>query len=147
MAINVTLYSTGDAVNVVGKTKTQISTHTVTLKDGCSADRPVVQLTGAASSLASANYAYIDVFARYYWIGERKSLLNGVIEVSMTSDPWESFKTELEACEAIIERNENTLQGYLKDDSYPLLSYNKIATVAFPQALPDEGDIILMTVG
>lgn len=147
MAINVTLYSTGDAVNVVGKTKTQISTHTVTLKDGCSADRPVVQLTGAASSLASANYAYIDVFDRYYWITDRSSLNNGVISVSMVSDPWESFKTELEACEAIIDRNENVMQGYLNDKSYPLLSFNKLATVAFPTALPDEGDIVLMTVG
>lgn len=147
MAINVTLYSTGDAVNVVGKTKTQISTHTVTLKDGCSADRPVVQLTGAASSLASANYAYIDVFDRYYWITDRSSLNDGVISVSMVSDPWESFKTELEACEAIIDRNENVMQGYLNDKSYPLLSFNKLATVAFPIALPDEGDIVLMTVG
>lgn len=147
MAINVTLYTTSDAVNVVGKTLTQLSTHTVTLKDGCSVDHPVVQLTGAASSLAAANYAYIDIFDRYYWIGDRASKLNGVIEVSMISDPWESFKTQLRECEAIIDRNENVLQGYLRDSTYPLLSYSKIATVAFPQALPDEGDIILMTVG
>lgn len=147
MAINVTLYSTSDAVNVVGKTKTQLSTHTVTLKDGCSVDKPIVMLTGAASSLASANYAYIDTFNRYYWIADRKSVNNGVVEMFMISDPWESFKTELEECEAIIDRNENQMQGYLKDSSYPLLSYNKVATIAFPKALPDEGDIVLMTVG
>lgn len=147
MAINISLYQITDDERVVGKSiGTAVSTHTITLKGGCSIDNPVVSFSAMASAIAPLNYAYIDTFQRYYFIRDRKSLVNGVVELTLESDPWESFKTELGNCSATIARNENASNGYLLDDAYQLLAYNYIKTFEFPTGLVDES-MILMTVG
>lgn len=147
MAINISLYQITDDERVVGKNiGTAVSTHTITLKGGCSIDNPVVSFSAQASAIAPLNYAYIDTFQRYYFIRDRKSLVNGVVELTLESDPWESFKTALENCTATIARNENASNGYLPDDAYQLLSYKCIKTFEFPTGLVDES-MILMTVG
>lgn len=147
MAHSIQLYNTADDPRVVGKTKSTVGgAHAITLKDGCSIDEPTVSLTISASSIANANYAYIGDFGRYYWIRDRKSLVNGVVELVLESDPWESFASQLRACPATISRNENASNGYLLDDSYQLLAYNTVVTRLFPQGMTDES-MILMTVG
>ena len=147
MAISIQLYSVSDDPRVVGKSKTAIGgSHTITLKDGCSVDMPTVSLTISASTIANANYAYIGTFGRYYWIRDRKSLVNGVVELTLESDPWESFASQLRNCTATILRNENVSNGYLMDSEYQLLSYNTVVTREFPSGLTDES-MILLTVG
>lgn len=147
MAISIQLYSVSDDPRVVGKTKTAVgASKTITLKDGCSVDMPTVSLTVSASTIAGANYAYIGTFGRYYWIRDRKSLVNGVVELTLESDPWESFATQLRACPATILRNQNNSNGYLVDNEYQLLSYNTVVTREFPAGLTDES-MILLTVG
>ena len=119
MAITMSLYQVNDDLNVMGKTiPTATSTHTIKLKDGCSIDRPVVTFSAMASALAPLNYAYIDTFQRYYWIVDRKSLVNGIMELTLESDPLESFKDDIKRRRATITRNENTSQGYLNDSNY-----------------------------
>lgn len=147
MAISIQLYSVSDDPRVVGKGKTAIGgAHTITLKDGCSVDMPTVSLTISASAIANANYAYIGAFGRFYWIRDRKSLINGVVELTLESDPWESFASQLRNCQATILRNENVSNGYLMDNQYQLLSYNTVVTREFPAGLTDES-MILLTVG
>ena len=147
MAISIQLYSVSDDPRVVGKTKTSVgNSHTITLKDGCSVDEPTVSLSVSASTIAGANYAYIGAFGRYYWIRDRKSLVNGVVELTLESDPWESFASQLRSCPATIVRNENASNGYLIDGEYQLLAYNTVVTREFPSGLTDES-MILLTVG
>lgn len=148
MAITMNLYQITDDERVVGKSipQTPLSQHTITLKDGCSIDEPVVSLTGSAASIAAANYAYVDTFGRYYWIRDRKSLINGVIELTLESDPWNSFAAQLRGCNATITRNENARNGYLLDEKYQLLAYNSVVTREFPSGLTGES-MLLMTVG
>lgn len=147
MAITISLYQINDDERVVGKSiSTPISTHTITLKDGCSIDAPVVSFSGMAAVIAGVNYAYIDAFQRYYFIRDRKSLINGVVELTLESDPWQSFASQLRACPATIVRNENAANGYLIDNEYQLLAYNTVVTREFPQGLTGES-MILMTVG
>lgn len=147
MAITMSLYQITDDVNVMGKTiPTATSSHTITLKEGCSIDSPVVTFSAQASAIAPLNYAYIDMFGRYYWITDRKSLVNGVCELTLESDPLESFKDTIKLCTATITRNENIKNGYLLDERYKAKSYKKIVHKEFPHAL-DDMSIILMTVG
>ena len=147
MAINISLYQISDDERVVGKTiPAAISTHTITLKDGCSIDAPVVSFSANAAVMAGINYAYIDAFQRYYFIRDRKSLINGVIELTLESDPWQSFASQLRACTATIMRNENAANGYLLDNQYQLLSYNNVVTREFPAGLTGES-MLLLTVG
>lgn len=147
MAITMSLYQVTDDVNVMGKTiPTATSTHTITLKDGCSIDKPVVSFSAQASALAPLNYAYIDTFQRYYWITDRKSLINGVMELTLESDPLESFKDTIKLCLATITRNQYQKQGYLSDSGYNALAYEGVQYKTFPNAMTD-ASYILVTVG
>lgn len=148
MAITMNLYTISDDERKVNKNipVSPNSSHTITLKDGCSVDEPIVTLTASVASIASANYAYISTFGRYYWIRNRKSLVNGVVELTLESDPWMSFASQLRGCNATIMRNERASNGYLMDNEYQLLAFNTVVTREFPTGLTDES-IILMTVG
>lgn len=147
MAITMSLYQITDDVNVMGKTiPTATSTHTITLKEGCSIDRPVVTFSAQASAIAPLNYAYIDTFGRYYWITDRKSLVNGVVELTLESDPLESFRGQILQRQATITRNANQFNGYLQDSGYNALAYEGIQYKAFPNAMEDT-TCVLVTVG
>lgn len=147
MAITMSLYQVSDDINVMGKSiPTPTSTHTILLKDGCSVDNPVVTFSALASAIAPLNYAYIDTFQRYYYITERKSLVNGVVELTLESDPLQSFKTEIGNCDAIIRRQENDANGYLQDDQYNAMAYEAVATRPWTKSI-DDFSFILMTVG
>ena len=147
MAINISLYQISDDVNVMGKTiPTATATHQILLKDGCSVDQPTVSFSAQASAIAALNYAYIDAFARYYWIRDRKSLHNGIVELTLESDPLESFSSQIELCPATITRNEYDRNGYLKDANYSALAYEGVQYKHFPNAM-DDATCILVTVG
>ena len=147
MAITMSLYQVTDDVNVMGKTiPAATSTHTITLKDGCSIDKPVITFSAQASAIAPLNYAYIDTFQRYYWITDRKSLVNGVMELTLESDPLESFQAEIKLRPATVTRNANEYNGYLKDSGYNALAYEGIQYIQFPYAM-DDTSCILATVG
>lgn len=147
MAITMSLYQVTDDVNVMGKTiPTATSTHTITLKDGCSIDNPVITFSAQASSIAPLNYAYIDTFQRYYWITDRKSLVNGVMELTLESDPLESLKTEIKLRPATVTRNANEYNGYLKDSGYNALAYEGVQYKTFPNGMNDT-TCVLVTVG
>lgn len=147
MSITMSLYQMTDDINVLGKTiPTATSSHTITLKDGCSIDRPVITFSAMASAIAPLNYAYIDTFQRYYYIVDRKSLVNGVVELTLESDPLQSFITEIKNCPATITRNENIRQGYLIDSGYNAVAYEGIQYKSFPNAFED-ASYILVTVG
>lgn len=147
MAITMNLYQVSDDINVLGKSiPAATSTHNILLKEGCSVDRPVVTFSAMASAIAQLNYAYIDTFGRYYYIAERKSLVNGVVELTLESDPLESFRSSIRDREATINRNANKYNGYLKDSGYNALAYEAIQYKEFPTAL-DDTSCILVTVG
>lgn len=147
MAINLSLYQISDDVNVLGKTiPAPTSTHTIVLKEGCSVDRPVITFSAVAAAIAPLNYAYIDTFGRYYYIVDRKSLVNGVVELTLESDPLESFRAQILQRQATITRNANQYNGYLQDAGYNALAYEGIQYKAFPNAM-DDASCILVTVG
>lgn len=147
MAITMSLYQVSDDPRVMGKNiPTATSTHTITLKDGCSIDKPVVSFSAQASAVAALNYAYIDTFQRYYYITDRKSLINGVMELTLESDPLESFKTQIRQRSATITRNQMLRNGYLSDIGYNALAYQGVQYKTFPNALEDSS-YILVTVG
>lgn len=147
MAISMSLYQVSDDINVMGKSiPAPTSTHNILLKEGCSVDRPVVTFSAVAAAIAPLNYAYIDTFGRYYYIVDRKSLVNGVVELTLESDPLESFRAQILQRQATITRNQNIANGYLKDANYAALAFEAVQYKQFPNAL-DAASCILVTVG
>lgn len=148
MAITISLYQMSEAENVFPKTipSTPVSQHTITLKEGCSIDKPTISFSGGSAIMATLNYAYIDAFGRYYWIKDRNMLVNGVCEMTLESDPLQSFALQIKAVPATITRNQNLANGYLRDANYNALAYEAVQYKAFPVAL-DDTSCILTTVG
>ena len=147
MAITISLYQISEAENVMPKAiPAPISTHAITLKEGCSIDNPTVSFSGNAAIMATLNYAYIDAFGRYYYITDRNMLVNGVCELTLESDPLQSFSDQIKQVNATITRNQYEKNGYLKDEHYSALAYEAIQYKHFPNALNDTS-CILVTVG
>ena len=147
MAHTIQLFQyTGDPRIVSKVVGTPVSEHTFLLKEGCSIDRPVIQFSAAANIMATLNYSYIADFGRYYWITDRNSIVNGVVELTLESDPWTSFATQLRAVTATVDRSASNWQGFLYDNGYQLLAYKTAAIRNFPNAIDDD-TMILTTVG
>ena len=148
MAYTINLYQVTEDSKTYPKTvTTPISTHSFLLKDGCSIDKPVVSFSGGGAVMSTINYAQIPEFqGRYYNIADRKMTVSGVCELTLESDPLQTFWTQVVALDMTIKRQENARQGYLNDDGYNALAYEKVQTKEFPNAL-DDMSYILMTVG
>lgn len=147
MAHTIALYQyTGDSRVVSKQLDSAVSEHSFLLKDGCSIDKPVISFSAPANIAASLNYAYIADFGRYYWITDRNSTTNGVVELTLESDPWTSFATQLRGVSATVDRSASNWQGFLYDNGYQLLAYKTAAIRNFPNAI-DNDTMILTTVG
>ena len=147
MAHTIQLFQYSGDPRIVSKILgTPVSEHTFLLKEGCSIDRPVIQFSAAAAIMATLNYCYIPDFGRYYWITDRSSMVNGVMELTLESDPWTSFDTQLRAVTATVDRSASNWQGFLYDNGYQILAYKTSAIRNFPNSI-DNDTMILTTVG
>ena len=139
------LYKNLSEVNTIGKTLTEESVRTGTLKEGCSVLSPSVVLTG--ENLSGFNYAYIPQFSRYYFIKEITSVKSGLWEISMHVDVLESYKESIKENVAIIKRQESIWDLYLNDEKFKAESTNKTATILFPNDLFNTISFILSAAG
>lgn len=147
MAHTIQLFQYSGDPRIVSKILgTPVSEHTFLLKEGCSIDRPVIQFSAQAAIMATLNYSYIPDFGRYYWITDRSSMVNGVMELTLESDPWTSFNTQLRAVKATVDRSASNWQGFLYDNGYQILAYKTSAIRNFPNSI-DNDTMILTTVG
>lgn len=143
--MQIKVYKNLSEVNTIGKTLTEESVRTGTLKDGCSVLSPSVVLTG--ENLSGYNYAYIPQFSRYYFIKEITSVKSGLWEISMKVDVLETYKDSIKANTAILKRQENIWDMYINDEKFKAESTNKTATIMFPQNHFNTVNFILTVAG
>lgn len=89
---------------------------TVTLKEGCSQDRPTFILTGN-----NFNYNYCMWNSKYYFIDEVVSLHNNLIEVNCILDPLATYKSEILASTQYVCYSSASGGAYLPDTRIPIL--------------------------
>ena len=143
--MQIKLYKNLSEVNTIGKSLTEESVRTGTLKDGGSVLSPSVVLTG--ENLSGFNYAYIPQFSRYYFIKEITSVKSGLWEISMRVDVLETYKDSIKANTAILKRQEKIWDMYLNDEKCKAESTNKTATIMFPQNHFNTVNFILTVAG
>ena len=143
--MQIKLYKNLSEVNTIGKTLTEESVRTGTLKDGGSVLSPSVVLTG--ENLSGYNYAYIPQFSRYYFIKEITSVKSGLWEISMRVDVLETYKDSIKANTAILKRQEKIWDMYINDEKFKAESTNKTATIMFPQNHFNTVNFILTVAG
>ena len=129
--MTITLYNTGSEKNAVNKSLTEVMTLTGTLRESSSIVDPVIHISGD-STITGANYAYIPEFGRYYFVTEIESVRNGLWRVHMHVDVLYTYRAQIKANSAIIQRNEIDYDLKLNDGLFKVQQNPRIAQFSFP---------------
>lgn len=89
-----------------------------TLRNECSVMNPTIEVQ--STGLITSNYAYVVEFNRYYFIDEIVCVRNGLWRLTMSVDVLMTYRNEISEQRAIISRQENSFNSFLKDDLLPL---------------------------
>lgn len=129
--MRITFYTNNSEKNALTKTKTQIVRLDGTLKDGTSILDPTVLCYHLDSYIPDINYFYIDEFARYYFITGVEIVRNDLWQISGHVDVLATYKDQILANRAIIQRNQNNYNLLLNDGLFKTQQNPRIATIPF----------------
>lgn len=142
------LYTNNSDNKVVTKDITTLATINGTLRENCSIIDPVITVSDSVvnnSIAAACNYAKIAQFGRYYYV--RNITATGKFwEITMHCDVLASFQTELKALDAVVARQENKYNLYLRDGYFKTYANSHISCEPFPNAF-DTQEFILAVSG
>lgn len=83
----------------------------VLLKEATSYDRPTLLLNADFGTIIGKHYNYAQMFGRFYWVTDLRSVRFGVIEIDMTLDILATYNTEIRATKSFIEYGSNTFNA------------------------------------
>lgn len=139
------LYINTSDPKTVDKTLTgEISINGVA-RDPADVVNPVIEYEKGSTDISGYNYAYIEDFARYYFMEVTCDSYN-MYTLTLHCDVLSTAKAWLRARPATLTRNEKTYNAYLNDENFKAYAYKNIVTKAFPSGITGDS-IILMTVG
>ena len=144
MAFDIKFYVNTSELNKIHKDITDIVTLRGTLKDQTSIIDPGVLIQGSLTSFVGANYAYIEVFGRYYYIHDIISVTNNLIEIYLHCDVLMSFADAILENTGIVSRQENNWNLYLDDGSFKTYSDPMIITKVFPNGFTSQSFALLV---
>lgn len=130
--MTITLYSNASEINSVNKELSELITLSGTLREQSSIIDPVISIEGIDQYLSSANYAYIPEFGRYYFITGIESIRMGLWRLSFHVDVLYTYREQILANNAIIERNENEFDLKLNDGLFQTQQNPRIVQYPFP---------------
>ena len=125
MSFSIVLYKNSSPTNKVVKQLTSVATVTGVLRDGTSILDPtiLIEQTTQANIISAANYVYIEELARYYYITQPASYVNGLWMITMHVDVLMTYATQIKAQSAIVARQEKVYNMYLDDGWF--MAYQK----------------------
>ena len=129
--MRITFYTNKSEKNALTKTKTQIVRLDGTLKDGTSILDPSVLCYHLDSYIPDINYFYIDEFARYYFITGVEIVRTDLWQISGHVDVLATYKDQILANRAIIQRNQNNYNLLLNDGLFKTQQNPRITTIPF----------------
>ena len=118
------------------------------LKQATSVINPVITIE--IENPSKFNYCHIPQFHRYYFINDMINVRNNIWEIHMHVDALSSFKSQIRANKAIIEKSEQTASSneYFNDGTtfyHDSREYNEIAM--FQRGFDTSPSYILITAG
>lgn len=114
--------------NVIGKKWTESVAIEGKLLYEQSIEKPIIKIKG---NMIGKNYCYIKTFGRFYFITDIKILENDLQEVYLESDPLQSFKTEILASSAAVDRQKAPGNKFIEDPYMWYQNNHKVSTVVF----------------
>lgn len=144
-----TLFYNASERKVVGKSLQNLGNITGVLKGEGSILSPRFILESADKFLTNCNYLYWQEAGRYYFIDDIVVMTGGRMIVYCSVDVLETFKTEIKAQTAIIDkqdsRNETNL--FINDGSFVDTEQTFNQILNFQTGFNQEGEFILINAG
>ena len=131
----------------INKTLIRPETFEGVLRDEINIMSPVVRFE--TSEILRYNYAYIPQLQRYYSIVERVCYRQDIWDVTFDVDVLMSFRGDIMALTAIVDKQTDTNVGneYIDDGSLVTENVMFKTIYNFPNGFNDEGEYILITAG
>lgn len=145
MAITITLYNNNSEPERVTKSLSGARNYSGNLKEDCDIINPVVLIDGASAGVANFNYMYIPAFGRYYYITNVTAVTGALFEVHGKVDVLYTYRDQIRACMALIERQENSYNPYLQDNMLPISNDTKQFIAIFQTGKTFNKEHILLT--
>ena len=139
------LYKVLDDPKFVNKALTSELTVSGIARDPVNITAPVIEVEADNNTLAGYNYAYIEDYARFYFVDPTNDSWK-LNTLNLRCDILTSSKAWLLARMATITRNERLYNAYLEDTNFSSYAYTNIVTKNFPLAV-NMDSLVLMTVG
>lgn len=127
--MNMILYNNKSDNRTLNKDITEVSTVSMTLKDGNNIMSPVIILS-ADYLPPAANYAFISALSRYYYITAQRILPGNQLEISLKVDVLMSHKELIKSAQVVAKRSTN-LPNKRLPDNIPILANRNIIYKAF----------------
>ena len=147
--MNLTLYYNSSERKVIGKSLRNLGNVTGILKGDASITSPVFILASNNNYLSGVNYLYWQEIGRYYYIDDIELITGGRMVFYCSVDVLESFKTQIKAQTAIIDKQEskNETNLYINDGSFidTEQTFNEIKN--FQTGFNEVGQFILINAG
>lgn len=122
--MEVQLYNTSSAHNVVRKQKTLLRTINGELREDCAMENLTMNVT-YFSDYYRCNYAYVPELHRYYYV--RVTLIDGQqVRLTMKSDALSSFYDGYKDSKIIAKRSSSSVNPNIVDNASPFKPQPKI---------------------
>ena len=145
--MNLTLYYNSSERKVIGKSLQNLGNVAGILKGDASITSPVFILQSNNNYLSGVNYLYWQETGRYYYIDDIELMIGGRMMFHCSVDVLESFKDEIKAQKAILDKQEVLNNMYFNDGSFRKDSREFYTIKTFSNGFNDNGEYILITAG
>ena len=130
----VTLYKNNSANEVINKQLTVISAFQAKPTRPCDILQPTLILSGDVNINAiNANYFYVDLFARYYYIDSYTIDSANRIVITGSVDVLKTYAQQILASTQHIIRQQEIGVNFVEDTALPLESERDVKVFKFPQ--------------
>ena len=144
--MEIKLYTTEDADNVINKTLALVSTVQIQLRDTQNITAPVVllgKITGV--DLKAVNYAYMDEFKRFYFVRSINVGPNNIYALALECDVIETYKEDILNSSAQI--NRGVKKGDYGDIGTSIEVRREVDIFKSDKGFVGKNSIILSTIG
>lgn len=131
--MRIVLYKNESEPIRVDKALTRIAEVEGYLREETSLLRPSFAIELSSAMLSNVNYAYVEEFNRYYFVGNPESIRNGLWLFPMKVDVLSTYKTDIRKNSAIIGRNEREYDLLLNDGLFQTQQRPRRAQFPLPQ--------------
>lgn len=134
--------------NKVVKNLSDIATATGTLREGANILEPTILIDSQLESdiLGRVNYAYIEIWHRYYYVTNITLDVTGLWLISMHVDVLMSYADDIKAQNCIVARQERRYNMYLDDGWFMAYQNPIVQTSYFSIAAPFENQSFILVV-